>query len=96
MGRLIDDLLGFSRLSRKRGDFVTIDMEAMARKVFEERVAMEPGRKIRLNLHPIPPALGMDAMIRQLWTNSDRECRQVYWEARVGRDRDRRDDGGSG
>jgi light-regulated signal transduction histidine kinase (bacteriophytochrome) len=44
-------------------------MEAMARKVFEERVAMEPGRKICLNLHPIPPALGMEAMIRQLWTN---------------------------
>ena len=69
MGRLIDDLLGFSRLGRKRGDFVTIDMESMARKVFEERVAMEPGRKICLNLHPIPPALGMEAMIRQLWTN---------------------------
>ncbi|MFZ0616982.1 MAG: ATP-binding protein [Chthoniobacterales bacterium] len=69
MGRLIDDLLSFSRLGRQRIEPVMIDMQAMAQMVFEELVALEPDRTIHLNLHPIPPALGTQAMIRQLWTN---------------------------
>jgi light-regulated signal transduction histidine kinase (bacteriophytochrome) len=69
MGRLIDDLLTFSRLGRQRVESVAIDMNAMARRVFDELVAMEPGRTIHLNLHPIPPAFGTEAMIRQLWIN---------------------------
>ena len=69
MGRLIDDLLTFSRLGRQKSEPVTIDMGVMARKAFEELVTLESGRSIHLNLHPIPPAFGTEAMIRQLWIN---------------------------
>ncbi|MCX6960552.1 MAG: PAS domain S-box protein [Verrucomicrobia bacterium] len=69
MGRLIDDLLAFSRLGRQKVEPVTIDMGTMAQQVFQELAATEPGRTIHLNLHPIPPALGTEAMIKQLWIN---------------------------
>jgi len=69
MGRLIDDLLTFSRLGRQKVESGRIDMEAMARKVFEELTAVEPERTVHLDLHPIPPAFGSEAMIRQVWVN---------------------------
>lgn len=69
MGRLIDDLLTFSRLGRQKVESGRIDMEAMARKVFEELTAVEPGHVIQFNLQSIPPAFGSEAMIRQVWVN---------------------------
>jgi PAS domain S-box-containing protein len=69
MGRLIDDLLAFSRLGRQRIEPTMIDMESMARKVFEELAALEPSRTIHLDLHTLPRAFGTESMIRQLWTN---------------------------
>ena len=48
---------------------VIIDMGTMAQQVFQELAATEPERTIHLNLHPIPPALGTEAMIKQLWIN---------------------------
>ena len=69
MGRLIDDLLVFSRLGRQRIEDVEIDMEAMVKKIFEEQIAMEPSRVIRLNLLQLPSAFGTEAMIRQVWSN---------------------------
>ena len=69
MGRLIDDLLAFSRLGRQKVEAVVIDMEGMARQVFDEVASRETGRSINLDLHPIPQAVGTEAMIRQLWVN---------------------------
>jgi PAS domain S-box-containing protein len=69
MGRLIDDLLAFSRLGRQKVEPTTIDMGTMARQVFDELIAQEPQRRIHLKLHSIPAAFGTEAMIRQLWTN---------------------------
>jgi two-component system sensor kinase len=69
MGRLVDDLLAFSRLGRQKVEPTTIDMGAMAKEVFDEQVELEPGRTIHLKLNPIPPTFGTEAMIRQLWIN---------------------------
>jgi signal transduction histidine kinase/CHASE3 domain sensor protein len=69
MSRLIDDLLSFSRLSRQKIEPERIDMGAMAREVFDELAALEPDRKVHLDLHPIPPAFGTMSMIRQVWVN---------------------------
>jgi len=46
-----------------------IDMEGMVRSVFEELEQGIQGRKVRLVLHPLPPARGDRAMIRQVMTN---------------------------
>lgn len=69
MGRLIDDLLAFSRLGRQQIEPKIIEMEPMALQVFDELKALEAGRDIRLILHQIPPAFGTEPMIRQVWTN---------------------------
>jgi signal transduction histidine kinase len=69
MGRLIDDLLAFSRLGRQPIEPVPVDMRSMAQEVFEEIAALEPERKLRLDLHPIPSVQGASAMIRQVWVN---------------------------
>ena len=66
MGRLIDDLLAFSRLGRQSLQCSRIDMETLARTVFAELAEQEPGRIRRLSLEPIPPAWGDLAMIRQV------------------------------
>ncbi len=69
MGRLIDDLLTFSRLGRQQLQASEIDMRAMAQRVFDELAAQETGRKLRLDLHPLPPIRGTEPMIEQVWVN---------------------------
>ena len=69
MGRLIDDLLAFARLGRQTIESAMIDMRALAQGVFDELAALEPERKLRLDLGSLPTARGTHAMIRQVWVN---------------------------
>lgn len=69
MGRLIDDLLAFSRLGRQPIESVQIGMRTLAQEIFDELSALEPNRHIQLELHPLPPGFGTQAMIRQVWVN---------------------------
>jgi len=69
MGRLIDDLLAFSRLSRKQIEASHVDMHELARDVFKQ---LEPGlsdQKIQFNLAPLPATEGDPALIRQVFVN---------------------------
>lgn len=68
MGKLIDDLLEFSRLGRKDIQRTTIDMEAMARTIASEAIEQE-GRKIELAVHTLDKCVGDVDMIRQVWVN---------------------------
>lgn len=69
MGRLIDDLLTFSRLGRQQMTTSKIDMETLAKSVFEELVAQVPGRKIKFTVQSVPSAYGDNSMIRQVLVN---------------------------
>ncbi len=69
MGQLIDDLLAFSRVGRQSLDAVEIDMGGLAQAVFDECAARATGRQIQFQLHPLPPAEGDWAMLRQVWVN---------------------------
>jgi PAS domain S-box-containing protein len=69
MGRLIDDLLDFSRLGRQRMGAAEVDMAALARSAFESLTRDVPGRKPRLDLQPLPPTHGDPAMLRQVFAN---------------------------
>lgn len=69
MGRLIDDLLTFSRLSSQGMDLVEIDMASLATAVFSEVASQEGGRNIRFIVHPVPPVRGDSPMIRQVMVN---------------------------
>ena len=66
MGRLIDDLLGFSRLGRQEPSARRIDMAALVAEVVaeargESRAAVE--------VAPLPPAHADRAMLKQVWLN---------------------------
>lgn len=69
MGRLIDDLLAFSRLVRQPIEPSPIHMESMAREIFNELSSLRPERKLCLNLKDLPSAHGSEPLIRQVWIN---------------------------
>ncbi len=69
MGRLIDDLLAFSRLGRQGLKTGRIDMDELARSVWAEAAAVEPGRTIEMKIGTLPPAVGDAAMLRQVFAN---------------------------
>jgi light-regulated signal transduction histidine kinase (bacteriophytochrome) len=68
MGKLIDDLLAFSRMGRREMVLLPLDMDAMARGVVNELCAAEP-HPIEFAFSPLPPIYGDAAMLRQVWAN---------------------------
>lgn len=69
LGRLIDDLLAFSRIGRHRLARDPVDMTALASGAAAELTAGEPGRDIRIDVGDLPPASGDAALLTQVWTN---------------------------
>jgi PAS domain S-box-containing protein len=69
MGRLIDDLLMFSRLGKQEITTSEINMYEMANSVFNELVPVQDKDKINFKVLPIPDAYGDPSMIRQVWRN---------------------------
>jgi signal transduction histidine kinase len=69
MGRLIDDLLAFSRLSRKQIEASPVDMCQLANDVFQQIQAGLGDQKIQFNLRPLPATEGDPSLIRQVLVN---------------------------
>lgn len=71
MGKLIDDLLEFSRLGRKPLEAVTVDMSELARHVYEDLqpISAEPSHTGGLIVSPLPPAFGDRSLLRQVFMN---------------------------
>ncbi|MBI0583357.1 MAG: hypothetical protein ISF22_03920 [Methanomassiliicoccus sp.] len=69
MGLLIDELLDFSRLGRHPLRMIDVNIEEIARIVFDELMAQEPARHVELVIHPLPPARGDASMLRQVMFN---------------------------
>ncbi len=69
MGQLIDDILQFSRTGRVGLTFAEIDMEQLAHSVADELIATCEGGKPQLEIGPLPPAQGDNAMMRQVFVN---------------------------
>jgi len=69
MGRLIDELLNFSRLGRQQMRSSVLDMTDVAKSVMEDLVARHAGRKPELELKPLPPAHGDEVLMRQVFVN---------------------------
>ncbi len=68
MGRLIDDLLTFSRLSRQPLQRSSIDMTQLAQSVYDS-VTVDVTAQPRLCLHAMPTVSGDIAMLRQVYVN---------------------------
>jgi PAS domain S-box-containing protein len=69
MGKLIDELLAFSRLQRADIKPSPIDMEELVKSEFDRVTTPEDRRRTELRLSPLEPAVGDPTLIRQVWTN---------------------------
>jgi signal transduction histidine kinase len=69
MGLLIDDLLEFSRLSRKALNRRTVDLANVVESVLEELGPQRAGRQIELKVGLLPPCQGDAALLKQVWIN---------------------------
>jgi PAS domain S-box-containing protein len=69
MGRLIDDLLAFSRLDKAPLSVARLEMDVMIREVWEEIEAANPDRRLTLKISTMPPGRGDRGLIRQVLVN---------------------------
>ena len=69
MGRLIDDLLAFSRFGRIEFEKGQIDMSRLAQSVYDELRETYSGNVITLLIRTMPPAWGNSALLRQVLAN---------------------------
>jgi signal transduction histidine kinase len=69
MGKLIDNLLSFSRLGRAEIKKVPIAMGTLAGEVYDEVKKASPDRNINFVMGTLPDVKGDADMIRQVWVN---------------------------
>ena len=69
MGKLIDDLLAFSRLGRQQMEPSNINLGELARTVFDELKSYAPDRTLRFKIETLSSARGDLPMIHQVFTN---------------------------
>ena len=69
MGKLIDDLLAFSRLGRQDVAKADMDMGELIGEVWQELVAIHPDREMTLKAGQTPTACGDRPLIRQVYGN---------------------------
>jgi PAS domain S-box-containing protein len=69
MGRLIDDLLAFSRMGRQDILKTNIDTHKMVTEVIDELEPKEKLKQIHWKIHPLPMAKGDINTLRQVWIN---------------------------
>ncbi|HEX4513358.1 MAG TPA: response regulator, partial [Polyangiaceae bacterium] len=67
MGRLIEDLLGFSRATRQETAFASVDMTSLVRELATELA--DPKRDIEIEIAELPAAWADASLIRQVWQN---------------------------
>jgi light-regulated signal transduction histidine kinase (bacteriophytochrome) len=69
MGRLIDDLLAFSRLGRKTIQLTEVNMTELAQSVYDNLSRQTPDQHAEFRLGKLPAASGDRALLGQVWTN---------------------------
>jgi light-regulated signal transduction histidine kinase (bacteriophytochrome) len=69
MGRLIDDLLRFSRLGRSEIEKTAVDVGALVRTVVDELRRLEPERAVAVTVGELAPISADGSMLRQVFAN---------------------------
>lgn len=69
MGRLIDDLLQFSRLGRQPLQMAGSNMNAIVAEVVSTHAAEIAERRIAVSVEPLPNAKADPSLMRQVWAN---------------------------
>lgn len=69
MGRLINDLLAFSRLGRAKISTARLDMGGMIREIWKEMEDDSPDHRMILKVASLPPCIGDRGLIKQALIN---------------------------
>ena len=69
MGRLIDDLLAFARLSRHPLNRHPLSMKELAANALQELKPLCENRLVEIHLAELPAAFGDSMLLRQVWVN---------------------------
>ncbi len=69
MGALVDDLLRFSRLSRKELKRRTVEPVRIVREVLEDLEAMREGRRVEIDVADLPRCRADPALLKQVYAN---------------------------
>lgn len=69
MGRLIDDLLAFSRMGRVELNESEVDLDALVQETIQSMMPDAQGRNIAWKVSPLPVVRGDAAMLRQVFAN---------------------------
>ncbi|MEO7913413.1 MAG: PAS domain S-box protein [Roseiflexaceae bacterium] len=69
MGRLVDDLLAFARLSRQPINKREVAMGELVRQCLDELHAEQSGRQIDIQIGDLPAVAGDPALLKQVWIN---------------------------
>ena len=69
MGRLIDDLLAFSRLSRQPLHKQPVAPTDLVRQALESLSGEQAGRRVEISIGELPACQGDPALLRQVWIN---------------------------
>jgi PAS domain S-box-containing protein len=69
MGRLIDDLLAFARLSRQAPSKRTVDSAELVRQCLDELRDEQAGRQIAIGIGELPSCQADPALLKQVWVN---------------------------
>ena len=69
MGRLIDDLLSFSRLGHQPIQPQPLAMDAIVHEVVDALAAEREGRKVQVQIGELPPCVADPALLRVVWQN---------------------------
>jgi PAS domain S-box-containing protein len=69
MGRLIDDILSFSRAGRSELSVGRVDMQALAQAALRDLETATAGRKLAIEIKGMPEAEGDGPMLQRVWAN---------------------------
>lgn len=69
MGRLIDDLLAFSRMGRQDLKKTVIDMQAMVREIIDDLAPEKTHHHMEWDVQPLPSIRADNNTLRQVWVN---------------------------
>ncbi|MGP1375238.1 MAG: sensor histidine kinase [Almyronema sp.] len=68
-GKMIDDLLQFSRTGRVEMQFIAVNMERLVQEVKRQVAPAGAGRAIDWQIQPLPTVQGDRNLLRQVWQN---------------------------
>jgi signal transduction histidine kinase len=69
MGRLIDDLLAFSKLGRKQISVLEINVDGLVQLIREELIFDEGENIPNFTINLLPPVKGDQSLLKQVWIN---------------------------